>query len=649
MATICSLLLGGGLISSADALRIYRFGGDDLPPPPEAEVEGVEYIQRSWVDPVDEELGGEVFQVDFSERTIKALRYDSDENIALTARARGEGIREGPNQAQQEAAADGDLDTVWNPAQYLCANYDPNQVGTRKCATHTDYIQPDRHTMSLDSWEMSLGGFFIIDRMRIVSGLADEAAIMKNFKILAAAGAGVGDFSNTISRYREMVEVRENTQQVRVVEFPPHERVDRIALVHGEHNREWAVHEVEIYAGGFVERSYYVSEVIEFEGDMAWGDLRWSGWQDPGAEVRIHTRTGNTADNNIYWRFTGLGEKVRVEDARTYGRLKLGEKAGTTYDLDNWTFWSAPYDLADSSGTPVASLGPRRFFQFKVDVIPDNESSGELNFLELRASRPLARGLIGEVSPTSTTVGQPSAFTYYLKPSISGGGSGFDGIEVTTSSVIYGVTALRIGEKDWPFEITPLDARGAALPGFPANRFELAFVDTKLVSRASGTPVEVDFEARVLRSGAAFEMRVFDTGQPLAVRQKVEAGDANSLIEGNTVNVTTTAKASQFLRAGIEPAVFTPNGDRVNDVAVVAYDLLEIIGAAAVTIEISDLGGRVVRELYSGDDPIGHYERSWNGTDSSGAVVPPGLYIFRIRVHTDREGVASLGLVNVAY
>ena len=340
------------------------------------------------------------------------------------------------------------------------------------------------------------------------------------------------------------------------------------------------------------------------------------------------------------------------DDAATqYKRLKLGEKAGTTYNLDAWTFWSAPYNFADSSGTPVVSAGPRTFFQFKIDIIPFNDAGGEVEFLELRTSQPLASDLIGEVFPSRADIAEPSPFTYFLQPSISGGATGFDGLELTTSSIINGVAALRIGEVDVALDqddIVPLDADGQPMASFPAHGFELNFGGRRLAAGDSGTPIEVDFDARVLRSGATFDMRVRDTNQPLSVRQKVDPGDANSLIEGNTVAVVTTAGAERILQA-VATKVFTPNDDGTNDVAMISYDLLEIIGSAAVTIEISDLVGRMVREVYAGTDAIGHYEWEWNGRNDADNLVPPGIYVFRIEVGADLERITELGIINVAY
>jgi len=641
------------VVESSSALTIYRFGGDPelLPPELVANPDDVTFNPLSWTDPVDEDLGGEVFQVDLSRGTINALRYDPDENIALTAIDRGEGVVAGTRQEDHQKAVDGDLTTAWFPEEYLCGAFG-NDLAARRCGTfgEADYA-------GIAPWTFGLGGFFNLDRVRIISGTDDPASIMKNFKILAASGRVANvkyGVASTGQVYNEIATVRDNKREIIDVEIPPSGRVDFFQIHYAEHGREWSVAEIEIYAKGFVEKSSYVSDIIPFEQPFAWGELSWGGTVDPGAEVRIHTRSGLSLDQNTYWRNTGRGNKVQLvgDDAATqYKRLKLGEKAGTTYNLDAWTFWSAPYNFADSSGTPVVSAGPRTFFQFKIDIIPFNDAGGEVEFLEFRTSEPLASALIGEVFPSRANIAEPSPFTYFLQPSISGGATGFDGLELTTSSIVNGVAALRIGEADVEnIVVTPLDAEGQPMPSFPAHGFEINFTDRgKLLAGDSGTPIEVDFDARVLRSGATFDVRVLDTKQPLAVRQKVDEGDANNLIEGNTISVSTTAGAESLLQATVTK-VFTPNDDGTNDVASFSYDLLEIIGASEVTIEISDLSGRIVTRVYSGQDAVGHYNREWSGRDDSGDLVPPGAYLYRIKADTDRsEKVTQIGIVNVAY
>ena len=104
-----------------------------------------------------------------------------------------------------------------------------------------------------------------------------------------------------------------------------------------------------------------------------------------------------------------------------------------------------------------------------------------------------------------------------------------------------------------------------------------------------------------------------------------------------------------LLEVAVSPLVITPNDDRLNDVATISYDLLEIIGAAEVKIEISDLAGRVVHQVYAGDDLVGHYDREWDGTDETGRLVSPGIYLYRLVAGTDRKDEVRLGVINVAY
>ena len=111
----------------------------------------------------------------------------------------------------------------------------------------------------------------------------------------------------------------------------------------------------------------------------------------------------------------------------------------------------------------------------------------------------------------------------------------------------------------------------------------------------------------------------------------------------------TTATVSSLLRGTVTPEVITPNGDLVNDVATISYDLLEIIAATAVRVEICDLSGRIVREVYAGNDQVGHYDRIWDGRDDSGKAVPPGTYLYRIDAGSDKDRTSMLGVINVAF
>ena len=604
------------------ALTIYRFGGESQPAPPELSAEGgegVEFVQLQWTEP-DGDLGGSVHQVDMTEG-IHALELDPNVNIAPSFAERGGELGRffrDSNPQKYAAAFDGDLTTAYSAPRYLCSE------SVWGCI---EYARQG-------SMGLRLGGEFFIDRLRIVSGLVDPGATVQILRMSLTPGA-----TSESGKFAEGFEIRDNREQFLVIPITHDKRISTIDLTLAEHNRAWEVVEVEVYAKGFMDISTYVSERFDFGGPAAWGELRWSGFKDPDAELLIRTRSGADDDPNVYWKYTGRGdEKVEVTGSQ-HSKLKLGESAGTTYDLDNWTFWSAPYDFADSSGAAVVSLSPRQYLQFKVDMIPENESGCGLDFLELRVSSPpAATELLGEIFPFEVGAGQTSRFTYAVKPTLKGDDTGFDRLAMTTSTTrILSVDSVRVDKEAVPYGVEALED----------HRFEVSL--PRVTREESGALVEVVFQAQVLRYGATFDAWVRDSSRPLEVPQGVTAGDATLNFDGNTVAVATSTDSLSLLEVTVAPRIFTPNGDGVNDGTLISYDLLESVGEVPMTIEIRDLAGRLVRTVYSGADMIGHYERTWDGTDDSGDRVPPGVYLYRASLDVDKDRAEKVGTLNVAY
>ena len=68
-----------------------------------------------------------------------------------------------------------------------------------------------------------------------------------------------------------------------------------------------------------------------------------------------------------------------------------------------------------------------------------------------------------------------------------------------------------------------------------------------------------------------------------------------------------------------------------------------------MTLELYDLSGRRVRRAYEGMDGNGSYALEWDGTDDQGLLVPPGLYLYELRVEADEGSERRLGSVGVVY
>ena len=612
----------GFATGEASGLVIYRFGGEALAPPPEVDHEGVEFIQLSWTD-LDPSLGGETVELDIDATAIRALKRDPTFNIAPGIEEKG-GSHVRPNVNGQ--VWDGDESTIWLADRYLCAEFEAYNL-----ICIDDFGTPG-------TANIFLGGRYLIDRIRVKSGLDDPGKIVGSLRVFMSPLLPTMRITFNPPPFAPwIVEVRDNREQILDIPIPPHEQVEFVQVTVGEHNEDWEVHEIEIYAKGFVEQATYISNILDFGQPMAWGDLRWSGRQDPKARILIQSRSGQDDDPDLFWRFTGRGDEKIPVSRTTYAKLARGERAGIGYDRANWTFWSAPYAFADSNGTPIVSLSPRRYLQLKVDILPQDDDSGQMDFLEVRASPPVATQLVGEIWPVEVAVGQPQQFTYVLRPTLGVDSGGFDRLEVATPARLGPVTQVRIGDESVSYAVEVAEPHRVVV-SFP-----------RLTAQDSGALVEVVFEAEVLRYGSTFSMRVWNSALPLEVPQSVQEGDATPVYEDNRVWVATKAEHQGVLQMSRKPAVLTPNGDERNDTVRLGYDLLELTGTASVAVAVWDLLGRRVRQVYAGRDGVGAYERVWDGRDASGRLVPPGLYLYRVSVEADHQRVEQAGLLHVVY
>jgi len=57
----------------------------------------------------------------------------------------------------------------------------------------------------------------------------------------------------------------------------------------------------------------------------------------------------------------------------------------------------------------------------------------------------------------------------------------------------------------------------------------------------------------------------------------------------------------------------------------------------------------LIREVYGGERKNGEYDWEWNGTDSDGELVDPGVYLYRIEVEADEEIQVQVGTISVVY
>ena len=89
----------------------------------------------------------------------------------------------------------------------------------------------------------------------------------------------------------------------------------------------------------------------------------------------------------------------------------------------------------------------------------------------------------------------------------------------------------------------------------------------------------------------------------------------------------------------VYPRIITPNADGWNDQAIFQFDNPELLPLSG---KIYDITGTAVADLKPGPNPDTSLE--WDGKDSSGMVVPGGIYLYQVTA----KGTSMTGTIVVA-
>jgi hypothetical protein len=632
LALICVLLPW----SQPGALTIYRLGGASLPPPDLPA--GAQFVQLQW-EAIESAQHGQAEQLSITPDLIEPEQLDPSVNLTPRLKERGGRIQTL-------------VWTGWEPSSQRDAvlwDEDPETVFLGDGSWTTSGIGVRNKSLIFD-----FGGNFTVERIRFfprdrfaedrfvqrfIIGVSDGDPLKEGTREYSKGNRGdIFDFDivhQTTENTTSFVELDLPSAPIRRLLFEAPENTQGI----------WEIAEFEIYGKGFTPAASYVSNVIDLGGNAALGELSWQAEVDAGAQVELGMRAGDDDDPNTYWRNTFRGDertrldtRGRVMTLRSYNRLEKAQQAGITPDTENWEGWSAPYDLrADSA--PMQSNKPRQFVQLRADFLSTVEAGGRLGYVQFAVSQPPVATLVSaEITPTLAPSGEITQFTYLLLPQMEFGDLGFDTIEIDTPTAIEGVDAVRFSGEDVAFDVMRIDERG----------FEIAI--PRVDQTRDGELIEVVFSSPVFKFGTLFSGRVYDSTQPLEVRQVITAGEVDELVESNTLSVGLSNLSAEVVGAlKLVPAAFTPNGDGINDQVRIEYDLLNVAGSAEVTVVLYDLRGGRIGEVFRGPARSGQFQTAWDGRDQAGVLLDPGIYILRLEVETDRGTKARERIVSLAY
>ncbi|MFT5088709.1 MAG: hypothetical protein ACI906_002154 [Candidatus Latescibacterota bacterium] len=512
--------------------------------------------------------------------------------------------------------ADGDAETAWGPDQ-------------------------DAETGRRSTIYMDLGATFRVDRIRFYPRLDREhrGLLLGSFEVASNDGQQ-GPLLD--SSYRTIPGLSFSTfspNRQPVVDVSFSRRDIRFIRLNSQTGEPWELAEFEVYAEGTAPAGEFVSAPLFIRGSYPiWGRMLYEGGDLDDLPITVQTRTGPDEEPLHYFLQRGDElERVSSADYISFSGLDFAGAAevllGPIRPNPEWSPWQTVTESL------VRSPAPRRYIQFRIEMAEPGTAIE--NLLIEYVQQPLADELIAEISPLTVAAGQQTEFTLSLQAQLNSGrgDTGFRYLQVRTPASIGRVLKVRVDDEETVFT--------------PAYNDEGFTIDIWQRILQSGTFIQVVFTATVLRDGTPFELRALDlraqAGQIEPVYQTAQPGDIDLFSLGGELQVRLRPEDRTLIDAlATRTAIFSPNGDGINDVFELSYNLLKLTRPAPVSFQIFDLSGRLVAQGLS-QDRNGRFARLWRGTDANDHRVEPGLYLYRIKVEADAKTVSQQGIVNVAY
>ena len=481
--------------------------------------------------------------------------------------------------------------------------------------------------------EVDMGTIFVLHRIRLLRGvLNDDERSLRGYEFYANDGDSL-NFIGGNPVYALIAQDRSHGLPELDLSFPPTKV--RFFRLRSTGERGFQMGDLEVFGVGVTPFAQYISQVIDLGEEANFGPVDVYGRINGSAQAQFSTKTGFVATDSLYFRQTGIPGEFEEVALADFDRTLDPSYAGIVLENNrDWSAWSPPYaELLESS---INSPDNRRYLQFQFKLLSGSLlDKAVIDSVVFNYTVPvLADSVIAEISPAMATLGQENEFTYHLRSVVSSGNRGFDTVIIHTPFAAR-ATGVRVD--------------GVEIDNFTSasdlGRLQVSFPDERITR--SGQEVAVRFASLVTVSGTEFRGEVADS-QSDAFPQRVAFGDAAEEVTDNTLVVSARIDDELFTGVVFSSAVITPNGDGINDQISLGYILLKATHEVEVEVVVYDLSGQPVHRLYKARDRSGPNQVSWDGRDDAG-VVPPGMYLLRLKAATDAGIATQMRSIAVVY
>lgn len=425
-------------------------------------------------------------------------------------------------------------------------------------------------------------------------------------------------------------------------------------------NVNWTfIGEVQVFGSGYASSGKYLSQIKNFGSVVNFGRASWVASIPSETRLSLQFRSDSanlaaetylmadtvqlnhkpimaqteviTNDDGTVLYTRRLDYEIDYEQGFIYrtafSTILRGQEIKINYRT--WSNWTSPVET--STGVLFKTLEPRQYLQYRINLQTFSLETPIFYEISIAYSvQPVIQRAVATVTPREVPVLKESNISYLIELIPSSNDLGIDTLKIDTPAAAQVVDIKLDGNSISFTDLT--NPKGSELIVHFPNRI--------LPSNIS--ILQVDFSLTLFESENFFPSQISSEQTPMNP-QFVEEG-----IDSWRV-VTTGIPESPLVSVQARPNPMTPNGDNICDQTEISFFVAKISASRHVKINIYNLNGDLIKNLFDTYSPAKDIREPWDGKDNWGQLVPPGVYIYQVSVDTDSGEYISTKTITVVY